>query len=259
MLRAQKNAQPIVCLTAYTHRMAQLLDPHVDILLVGDSLGMVVYGFESTLPVTLEMMLAHGAAVVRGRSNALVVVDMPFASYQQSPQQAFANAARILQETGAEAVKLEGGAVMAETIEFLTSRGIPVMGHIGVTPQAVHQLGGYGARGKNADAEQALLADAQAIAEAGAFSIVLEGVIEPVAEKISQAITIPTIGIGASVSCDGQVLVTEDMLGMYPRQAKFVKNYANLRDVIAGAAGDYAAQVRARSFPGVAHVYKGSN
>lgn len=254
-LRAQKGGVPIVCLTAYTARMAELLDAHVDVLMVGDSLGMVVYGLESTLPVTLDMMIAHGAAVVRGRTHAAVVVDMPFASYQESPQQAFANAARIMQETGAEAVKLEGGEVMAPTIAFLTARGIPVMAHIGLTPQSVHQLGGFKAQGRDEVARAQLLRDAKAVEQAGAFSVVIEGVVEDLAAELSQSITIPTIGIGASAACDGQVLVVDDMLGMYERQAKFVKNFAQLHNTISDAAKAYAEEVRASRFPSAEFVY----
>ena len=254
-IRAQKGGVPIVCLTAYTARTAELLDPHVDLLLVGDSLGMVVYGMDSTLPVTLDMMIAHGTAVVRGRERACVIVDMPFGSYQASPEQAFENAARVMQETGADGVKLEGGEAMADTIAFLTARGIPVMGHVGLTPQSVHTLGGYKAQGKGDIAAQQLMRDAIAVADAGAFSLVIEGTVEPLAQEISETIAIPTIGIGASAACDGQILVSEDMLGLFDFQAKFVKNFANMRELITNAAKDYADAVRTSRFPEAAHTY----
>jgi 3-methyl-2-oxobutanoate hydroxymethyltransferase len=250
------TAQPLVMLTAYTARQAQLLDEHCDLLLVGDSLGQVIYGLPSSVPVTLDMMIAHGAAVVRGSYHAVVMVDMPFGSYEASPEQAFASAARILKETGCAAVKLEGGAAMAETAAFLTQRGIPVMGHVGLTPQAVNVLGGYGARGRSEAEAAKILGDAQALADAGAFAIVIEGVIEPVAIAITRAVPCPTIGIGASAQCDGQVLVTEDMLGMFDRVPRFVKIYENLAETIAGAAAHYAAEVRARQFPGPEQTYQ---
>jgi len=203
-----KTDQPLVMLTAYTMRMAQLLDPHCEMLLVGDSLGQVIYGLPSTVPVTMEMMCAHGAAVVRGSWHALVAVDMPFGSYEGSPEQAFASASRIMKETGCAAVKLEGGEAMASTIDFLTHRGIPVIGHVGLTPQAVNVLGGYGARGKNADEAKKIIGDAQAVAEAGAFCIVVEGVMEQIADQVADVVKVPIIGIGASPRCDGQVLVS---------------------------------------------------
>jgi len=249
------TAEPLVMLTAYTARQAQLLDPHCDMLLVGDSLGQVIYGLPSTLPVTLDMMIAHGAAVVRGSYHSLVVVDMPFGSYEASPQQAFASASRIMAETGAAAVKLEGGEAMAETVAFLSARGIPVMGHVGLTPQAVNALGGYMARGRS-DAEQAkIIADGNAVAEAGAFGLVIEGVVEDIAIALTKAVPIPTIGIGASAQCDGQVLVTEDMLGMFERVPRFVKRYNDIAQVISQTAETYAADVRSRSFPTVDQVY----
>jgi 3-methyl-2-oxobutanoate hydroxymethyltransferase len=251
-----RTEQPIVMLTAYTMRMAQLLDPHCDLLLVGDSLGQVIYGLPSTVPVTLEMMCAHGAAVVRGSWHALVAVDMPFGSYEGSPEQAFASAARVMKETGCAAVKLEGGAAMAPTIRFLTDRGIPVIGHVGLTPQAVNALGGYGARGRS-DAEAAkIMNDAKAVAEAGAFTIVLEGVMEGLATDITGAVSIPTIGIGASADCDGQVLVTEDMLGLFERTPRFVKRYDDLASRIGAAVEAYAGEVRARSFPTADQTYR---
>jgi 3-methyl-2-oxobutanoate hydroxymethyltransferase len=254
-IRARKGGEPLVMLTAYTVRTAQLLDPHCDMLLVGDSLGQVVYGLPSTVPVTLDMMCAHGAAVVRGSYHSVVVVDMPFGSYEASPQQAFESAARVLKETGAAAVKMEGGAAMAPTIAFLSDRGIPVMAHVGLTPQAVNQLGGYGARGRS-DAERAkIIADAKAVDAAGAFSLVIEGVVEPIAVEITKAVKCPTIGIGASAQCDGQVLVAEDMLGLFERTARFVKRYGDMAGFISDAAAEYAADVRARSFPTADQIY----
>ncbi len=250
------TAEPIVMLTAYTARQAQLLDAHCDLLLVGDSLGQVIYGLPSSLPVTLEMMAAHGAAVVRGSYHAAVLVDMPFGSYEGSPQQAFANAARLLKETGCAGVKLEGGEAMAETVAFLSQRGIPVMGHVGLTPQAVNQLGGYNARGRGAAEAAKILADAKALDAAGAFAIVIEGVVEPVAVEVTKAVACPTIGIGASALCDGQVLVTEDMLGMFERVPKFVKRYEEIAETISGAAARYAEEVRSRVFPGLEQTYQ---
>jgi 3-methyl-2-oxobutanoate hydroxymethyltransferase len=253
---AAKGKEPIVMLTAYSVRMAQLLDPHCDILLVGDSLGQVIYGLPSSVPVSLEMMCAHGAAVVRGSYHSLVVVDMPFGSYEESPEQAFRSAAHILKETGAAAVKLEGGEAMAETVAFLTRRGIPVIGHVGLTPQAVNMLGGYGARGRSDAERDKLVRDAVAIAEAGAFAIVVEGVVEPIGVAITRAVACPTIGIGASVECDGQVLVIDDMLGMFDRVPRFVKKFANLSDQIEEAVKTYAADVRARAFPTSEQTYQ---
>ncbi len=252
----RKGGQPVVCLTAYTATTARLIDAHVDIALVGDSLGMVLYGFDSTLPVTLDMMIAHGAAVVRSSRRALVVVDLPFGSYQASPEAAFNASARAMAETGCGAVKLEGGVDMAQTIAFLVKRGIPVMGHVGLTPQSVNGLGGYRSRGHDEVEAQAILADAQAVAAAGAFSVVLEGMVEPLARRITAEIAIPTIGIGASPACDGQVLVTEDMLGLFSEfQPRFVKRYAELAGPFAEAVRSYAEEVRSRAFPGPGHVY----
>jgi 3-methyl-2-oxobutanoate hydroxymethyltransferase len=256
---ARGEGQPLVMLTAYTVRTAQLLDPHCDLLLVGDSLGQVIYGLPSTVPVTLDMMAAHGAAVVRGSFHAVVVIDMPFGSYEASPEQAFASAARLLKETGAAAVKLEGGAAMASTVRFLTERGIPVMGHVGLTPQAVNMLGGYGARGRTQEEAAKIVDDAQTIARAGAFSVVVEGVVEPIAVAITQSVDCPTIGIGASAQCDGQVLVAEDMLGMFERVPRFVKRFDELGERIAGAAATYAADVRSRTFPGPEQLYASRN
>lgn len=253
--RARKRQEPLVMLTAYTARMAELLDPHCDALLVGDSLAQTIYGLPSTVPVTLDMMIAHGAAVVRGSRRALVVVDMPFGSYEESPEQAFRSAARVMKETGAAAVKLEGGQSMAPTVAYLSARGIPVMGHVGLTPQAVNILGGYGARGRGEAEYARIAADAAAVAEAGAFSLVIEGVVEPLAASITNAVACPTIGIGASVRCDGQVLVVDDMLGMFDRTARFVKRYDDLAARIQQAAQGYAGEVRARTFPDSAHLY----
>jgi 3-methyl-2-oxobutanoate hydroxymethyltransferase len=259
-IRARKaegaTEQPIVMLTAYTMRMAQLLDPHCDMLLVGDSLGQVIYGLPSTIPVTMEMMCAHGAAVVRGSWHALVAVDMPFGSYEQSPQQAFESAARIMKESGCAAVKLEGGEAIAPTIEFLTHRGIPVIGHVGLTPQAVNTLGGYGARGQEKREAEKILADAKAVDEAGAFCIVVEGVLEGVANDVTAAVSAPVIGIGASAACDGQVLVIDDMLGMFERTPRFVKRYDDLASRIGEAAAAYAEEVRARRFPTPDQTYR---
>ena len=251
-----KTEQPIVMLTAYTMRMAQLLDPHCDMLLVGDSLGQVIYGLPSTIPVTIEMMCAHGAAVVRGSWHALVAVDMPFGSYEASPDQAFASASRIMKETGCAAVKLEGGEAMAPTIEFLTHRGIPVIGHVGLTPQAVNILGGYGARGREGEEADKIVRDAKAVGEAGAFCIVVEGVMERIATNVAQTVPAPIIGIGASAECDGQVLVTEDMLGLFERTPRFVKRYDDLAARIGEAAASYANEVRSRSFPTADQTYR---
>ncbi|WP_025295062.1 3-methyl-2-oxobutanoate hydroxymethyltransferase [Sphingomonas sanxanigenens] len=262
-VRARKQGgttvEPLVMLTAYSVRMAQILDPHCDMLLVGDSLGQVIYGLPSTVPVSLDMMCAHGAAVVRGSYHSLVVVDMPFGSYEGSPEQAFASAARILKETGAAAVKLEGGEAMATTIRFLVDRGIPVMGHVGLTPQAVNALGGYGARGRSEAERAKIVADSLAIAEAGCFSIVVEGVIEPIAIEITEKVACPIIGIGASAECDGQVLVVDDMLGMFDRVPRFVKRYDDLATRIGETVATYAAEVRDRSFPTADQVYRPKN
>jgi len=243
-------------LTAYTARQAQLLDPHCDLLLVGDSLAQVIYGLPSTIPVTLEMMANHAAAVVRGSYHSVVVVDMPFGSYEASPQQAFESASYLLKQSNAAAVKLEGGEAMAETVEFLVKRGIPVMGHVGLTPQAVNVLGGYGARGRGDAEAKKIVSDAQALCAAGAFAIVIEGVVEPIAIAATQAVDCPTIGIGASAQCDGQVLVTEDMLGMFERVPRFVKRYNDIASVIAQTAQTYASEVRNRSFPGPEQTYQ---
>ncbi len=259
-IRARKvdgrTAEPIVMLTAYTARQAQLLDVHCDVLLVGDSLGQVIYGLPSTIPVTLEMMANHAAAVVRGSYHAVVVVDMPFGSYESSPAHAFESASYLLKASGAAAVKLEGGRAMAPTVKFLVERGIPVIGHVGLTPQAVNVLGGYGARGKSEAEAAKIIGDAQAIDEAGAFSIVVEGVLEGVAAELTGQVKCPTIGIGASSRCDGQVLVTDDMLGLFERVPRFVKRYDNLAERVSAAAAQYAEEVRARTFPGPDQTYR---
>ena len=251
-----KTEQPIVALTAYTMRMAQLLDEHCDLLLVGDSLGQVIYGLPSTIPVKIDKMIAHGAAVVRGSWHALVAVDMPFGSYEGSPEQAFDSCSVVMKETGCAAVKLEGGAAMADTVRFLTERGIPVIGHVGLTPQAVNTLGGYGARGRGEAEAKKILSDAQAIADAGAFTIVLEGVMEELATRVSAEIAVPIIGIGASAQCDGQILVTDDMLGLFERTPRFVKRYDNLAEQIGKAAETYAAEVRSRAFSSADQTYR---
>ncbi|MBY9061665.1 3-methyl-2-oxobutanoate hydroxymethyltransferase [Sphingomonas yunnanensis] len=252
---AAGKGEPLVMLTAYTVRMAQLMDAQCDLLLVGDSLGQVIYGLPSTVPVTLEMMAAHAAAVVRGSYHALVVVDMPFGSYEASPQQAFESAARLLKESGAAAVKLEGGNAMANTVAFLAERGIPVMGHVGLTPQAVNTLGGYGARGRSAAEAAKIVGDARAVAEAGAFALVIEGVVEPIAVEITTSVAVPTIGIGASAACDGQVLVAEDMLGLFERTPRFVKRYGDMAGYVSERVTAFADEVRARAFPGADQVY----
>ena len=255
-IRARKGVEPIVCLTAYTTPMAQRLDQHCDLLLVGDSLGMVVYGMESTLAVTVDMMINHGKAVMRGSANACVIVDLPFGSYQESKEQAFRTASRILAETGCAGVKLEGGAELADTIEFLSQRGIPVMAHIGLMPQQVNTMGGFKSQGRGEEAAAKVIADAKAVAKAGAFSVVVEGTVEAVARLITAEIDIPTIGIGASVACDGQVLVTEDILGLFSDfTPKFVKRYADLGDQVSKAVESYATEVRNRQFPTDDHCF----
>jgi 3-methyl-2-oxobutanoate hydroxymethyltransferase len=254
-IRAMKGRAPIVSLTAYTTPMARMMDAHCDFVLVGDSLGMVVHGMTSTLGVTMEMMILHGQAVARGLSRAMLVIDMPFGSYEESPAQAFRNAARLMRETGAVAVKLEGGQHMAETIAFLVARGVPVMAHIGLTPQSVNTLGGYKVQGRG-DGAARLLADARAVAEAGAFSVVLEKLPSALADRITGAIDIPTIGIGAGAGCDGQVLVVDDMLGLFTTfKPKFVKRYAELGDAGEAAIAAYAQEVREGTFPAPEHGF----
>jgi 3-methyl-2-oxobutanoate hydroxymethyltransferase len=254
-IRARKGASPIVMLTSYHAHTARILDRHCDVILVGDSLGMVMHGLETTIPVTLDMMILQGRAVMRGSTHALVVVDLPFGSYEVSKEQAFTSAARVLKETGCGAIKLEGGQRMAETIRFLTERGVPVMAHVGLTPQAVNALGGFRAQGRDRADWAPIVADARAVAAAGAFSVVIEAVAEPLAAEITREVAIPTIGIGASPACDGQVLVLEDMLGLSPWVPKFVKRYTNLGPSIEAAVSSYAEEVRSRAFPAAAHVY----
>ena len=254
-IRARKGQQPLVVLTAYTTPMARLVDGHCDMALVGDSVGMVLHGLPSTLGVTMEMMILHGRAVMRGLSRAMAVVDMPFGSYEESPAQAYRNAVRLMVETGAPAVKLEGGQHMAETIAFLTRRGVPVMAHIGLTPQSVNTLGGYKVVGRQGEADS-VMADALAVEAAGAFCVVLEKVPVGLAARITQSLTIPTVGIGAGAQCDGQVLVLDDMLGMFTDfRPKFVKRYAELGLAADEAIAAYAADVRARRFPGAEHGF----
>jgi 3-methyl-2-oxobutanoate hydroxymethyltransferase len=252
---ARKGGDPIVCLTSYHAHTAGLVDKYCDVILVGDSLGMVMHGLETTVPVTLDMMILQGHAVMRGSKRALVVVDMPFGSYEASKEQAFMNAARVLKETTCGAIKVEGGRRMAETIAFMTERGVPVMAHVGLTPQSINTIGSFRAQGRDDKDWFPIEDDAKSVAEAGAFSVVIEAVAEPLARRITGQVAIPTIGIGASVACDGQVLVLEDMLGLSPRVPKFVKRYGDLGPSIEKAVADYAAEVRARAFPGPEHVY----
>jgi len=256
-ITALKGDRPIVSLTAYTTPIAKLLDPHCDLLLVGDSLGMVLYGLETTVGVTMEMMVAHGQAVLRGVSHACVIVDLPFGSYQESKEQAFRNATRLMKETGCDGVKLEGGTEMAETVAFLTARGIPVFGHVGLMPQLVNTTGGHRSLGRSEAEADKIRRDAQAIAAAGAFAMVVEGTVEPLARAITATLAVPTIGIGASPACDGQILVSDDMLGLFNDfKPRFVKHFAELAPTISKAAEEYAAEVRARSFPGPEHTFQ---
>ena len=254
-IAARKGKTPIVCLTAYTASMASILDAHCDILLVGDSVGMVLHGLPNTVGVTLDMMILHGQAVMRGSRKALVVVDMPFGSYEGSPEEAFRNAVRILQETGAHAVKLESGVTLSETVAYLVRRGVPVMGHVGLRPQAILAEGGFKAKGKTEAERLRVIAEAEATADAGAFAVVVEGVAEDLAREITQILPVPTIGIGASAACDGQVLVVDDMLGLFDWTPRFVRRYADLRGEISRAAAAYAQDVRARAFPAAAETY----
>jgi len=258
-IRARKRrfgAEPLVCLTAYTVLTARLLDAHTDLLLVGDSLGMVLYGLDTTVGVTLDMMVAHGQAVMRGAKRSCVIVDMPFGSYQESPEMAFRNAARIMKEVGCAGVKIEGGAEMAGTVKFLTERGIPVLGHVGLLPQSVNTSGGFKARGRDAAEAESIVADAKAMADAGAFGLVVEGVMEPVARRITDEVDVPTIGIGGSPACDGQILVTEDMAGLFTDfKPRFVKRYMDLGSGIAEAARQYAGEVKSGTFPAPEHCY----
>jgi 3-methyl-2-oxobutanoate hydroxymethyltransferase len=254
-IRARKGGDPMVCLTSYHAHTARMVDRYCDIILVGDSLGMVMHGFETTVPVSLDMMILQGHAVMRGSQRALVVIDMPFGSYEASKEQAFASAARVMKETGCGAIKLEGGRYMAETIAFLVERGIPVMGHIGLTPQAINVLGSFRAQGRDEAEWGPFEDDAKAVSDAGAFSVVVEAVAEPLGKRITEMIPIPTIGIGASAACDGQVLVLEDMLGLSPRVPRFVKRYSDLGPSIEAAVKTFAEEVRSRAFPGTEHVY----
>ena len=254
-IRARKGGDPIVCLTSYHAHTARLVDKHCDVILVGDSLGMVMHGLETTVPVTLDMMILQGHAVMRGSKQALVVVDMPFGSYEASKEQAFMSAARVMKETGCGAIKVEGGRRLAETVSFLTQRGVPVMGHVGLTPQAINTIGSFRAQGREEKDWAQIEDDAKAVADAGAFSIVIEAVAEPLARRITGQVAVPTIGIGASAACDGQVLVLEDMLGLSPRVPKFVKRYGDIGPGIEAAVAGYAREVRSRAFPGPDHVY----
>ncbi|MGD9785112.1 MAG: 3-methyl-2-oxobutanoate hydroxymethyltransferase [Hyphomicrobiaceae bacterium] len=254
-IAAKKGVEPIVSLTSYHAHTAAIADAYCDFLLVGDSLGMVMHGYETTVPVPLELMIMHGRAVVRGAKRALVVVDMPFGTYEESPSVAFRNAARVMKETDCGAVKLEGGRRMAETIRYLVDRGIPVMAHIGLTPQSINVIGGFKAQGREEAQWAAIEEDARLVAEAGAFAVVLEAMAEPLAARITSAVPIPTIGIGASSQCDGQILVMEDMLGLSPRVPKFVKEFGEVGAAIERAIRGYAEEVRARSFPASEHTY----
>ncbi len=255
-LRARKGGDPIISLTAYTAHVARICDEVCDMILVGDSLGMVIHGMPNTLGVTMEHMIMHGQAVMRGAQTALVVVDMPFGSVEESPEIAFRNAARIVKETGCAAVKIEGGREMASTVAHLARRGVPVCGHVGLTPQSLNVTGGFKTVGRDKADWEDVIDDAKAIEDAGAFAIVVEGVVEPLAEKITAAVGVPTIGIGASAECDGQILVFEDMVGLFPRVPTFVKRYGNMEDMMRSAVATYAEEVTARRFPSEKHVYK---
>jgi 3-methyl-2-oxobutanoate hydroxymethyltransferase len=251
----KKGGTPIVCLTAYTAPIARLLDAHVDLLLVGDSLGMTQYGFENTLPVTLEMMIAHGRAVVQSTRQAVIVVDMPYGTYEKSPDEALRNAKRILGETGCSAVKLEGGQDKAATIRHLCRHGIAVMGHVGLMPQSIKSMGGFKIQGRHEEDVSRIIADTKAVADAGAFAIVIEGTVEAAARRATEAVSVPTIGIGASPACDGQILVINDVLGLTEKPPRFAKAYAALAPIISAAVKNYADEVRARAFPDAAHCY----
>ncbi len=256
-IRQMKGEARIVCLTAYTTPIARLLDPHCDLLLVGDSLGMVLYGMDTTVGVTMDMMIAHGRAVMRGVENACIIVDLPFGTYQESKEQAFRNAVRLMQETGCDGVKLEGGEEMAETVAFLVARGIPVFGHVGLMPQQFHTAGGFRSLGHSDAETQKIWRDAIAIDQAGAFAIVIEGTVEPLARELTEKLAAPTIGIGASPACDGQVLVSDDMLGLFSDfKPKFVKRYADLGSTVSEAAATYADEVRSGAFPGPEHTFQ---
>lgn len=255
-ITGRKNAEPIVCLTAYDAPTAAVLDDHCDLILVGDSVGMVVHGLTSTVGVTLDMMIMHGQAVMRGSKKALVVVDLPFGSYEDSPITAFKNASRVMMETGCQAIKIESGSYAAQTISYLTERGIPVMSHVGLRPQSMNVLGGFRARGRNPEVAEEIIANAIAADKAGSFAVVVEGVSATLADQVTQAVSIPTIGIGASENCDGQILVTPDMLGMFEWTPKFVKKYADMKGLVDQAARDYASDVKARQFPSAEYQYK---
>uniref|UniRef100_A0A7C1SZ48 3-methyl-2-oxobutanoate hydroxymethyltransferase n=1 Tax=Agrobacterium albertimagni TaxID=147266 RepID=A0A7C1SZ48_9HYPH len=256
-ITALKGNRPIVSLTAYTTPIGRILDRHCDLLLVGDSLGMVLYGMDTTVGVTMDMMVAHGQAVMRGVSRACVIVDLPFGAYQESKEQAFRNAVRLMKETGCDGVKLEGGAEMAETVAFLVSRGVPVFGHIGLMPQQVNTSGGYRSKGHSEAEQDKIRRDAKEIDEAGAFAMVIEGTVEPLAREITTTVKAATIGIGASPACDGQILVSDDMLGLFNEfKPRFVKHYSELAEVIEKAAEGYAAEVKERVFPGQEHTFQ---
>jgi len=255
-ITARKGGEPIVCLTAYDAPTAAILDEHCDLILVGDSVGMVVHGLTTTVGVTLDMMILHGQAVMRGSNTALVVVDLPFGSYEDSVETAFKNASRVMMETGCQAVKIESGSYAAETISYLVERGIPVMSHVGLRPQSMNVLGGFRARGRKQEVADEIVENAIAAAKAGSFAVVVEGTSVEIAENVTKAVNIPTIGIGASAGCDGQILVTPDMLGQFDRVPKFVKKFADMKGLIEGAAKEYAEQVKDRSFPGEANTYK---
>ncbi len=255
-ITARKGGEPIVCLTAYDAPTAAILDEHCDLILVGDSVGMVVHGLTTTVGVTLDMMILHGQAVMRGAKKALVVVDLPFGAYEDSPEAAFRSASRVMMETGCQAVKIESGSYAAETVAYLVERGIPVMSHVGLRPQSMNVLGGFRARGRRKEVEDEIIANAIAAAKAGSFAVVVEGVSAEIADKVTAAVPIPTIGIGASPGCDGQILVTPDMLGQFDRVPKFVKKYGDMKGLIETAARSYAAQVKDRSFPGEENTYK---
>lgn len=255
-ITSRKGREKIVCLTAYTTPIAEVLDRHCDILLVGDTLGMVLHGLPSTVGVTLDMMILHGQAVMRGSSQALVVVDLPFGSYERSPEQAYKSAAKLMRKTGCQAVKVEAGGGVAESIAFMVARGIPVVGHVGLRPQATHLDGGFKTKGRSDGERERVLAEACAVDAAGAFAIVVEGVSSDLADEITASVAVPTIGIGASQGCDGQVLVTDDMLGLFDWTPKFVRRYADLRTTIDRAAEQFAVDVRGGQFPAEAEVYR---
>lgn len=254
-IRSRKGGAPLVCLTAYTAPMAGLMDPFCDILLVGDSVGMVVHGLPSTVGVTLDMMILHGRAVMRGAHRAMVVVDMPFGSFEGAPEVAFENAVRMLQETGAQAVKIECAPAVIGNVRYLVERGVPVMGHVGLRPQAVLVEGGFRARGREAEERNQIVAEMRAAVEAGVFALVIEGVAESLASELTSQCPVPTIGIGASSACDGQILVTEDMLGLFERSPRFVRRYGDLRGLVSSAVERYAGDVAARRFPGSGETY----